>query len=303
MTHDALDSYDPIAQRRYLYAREAAEDGDFAAAAEILEQTIELAPYWAPAWFALGEAREKLGDEKGAADAFRGALRLDPSDAQGAGPRIALFGKTAASALPPAYVSRLFDDYAPRFDAHLTTGLAYRGPELILAALDRLASTRRFNRAFDLGCGTGLMGAALRGRVEKLVGVDLSPKMIEKARVSGRYDALEVGDVVEFLSSAAAPGADLIVAADVLVYLGDLDPLFGGITRVLAPNGLFAFTVEAGEGAEYRLRPTMRFAHSESYLRAAAARAGLVPEVIQAVATRREAGGEVAGWIAVFRLP
>ena len=111
---------------------------------------------------------------------------------------------------------------------------------------------------------------------------------------------MEVGDAEAFLSAFPAQSADLVAAADVLVYLGDLDPIFVAVRRVLAPSGLFAFSVEAGEGADYRLRPTMRFAHSETYLRAAAAKAGLVPLLIQAAATRREAGGEVAGWIAVF---
>jgi predicted TPR repeat methyltransferase len=299
---DALDCDDPIAQRRFAYARSAAKDGDFAAAAEVLEQTLELAPNWAAAWFALGEAREKLGDGKAAAAAFRAALRIDLNDAQGAGPRLALIEKREAASLPPAYVARLFDEYAARFDAHLTGELAYRGPELIVAALDRIAPARRFNHALDLGCGTGLMGAALAGRVEQLAGVDLSAKMIAKADESGLYEALEVGDVVEFLRARAVQRADLIVAADVLAYLGDLDPLFAAAGRALAPAGLFAFSLEAGEHGDYRLGPTMRFTHSERYLREAAARAGLAPLVIEAASTRREAGGDVAGWIAVFCL-
>jgi predicted TPR repeat methyltransferase len=299
---DSLNCDDPIAQRRFAYARSAAKDGDFAAAAEVLEQTMELAPNWAAAWFALGEAREKLGDGQAAAAAFRATLRLDPNDAQGAGPRLALIEKREDALLPPAYVARLFDEYAPRFDAHLTGELAYRGPELIVAALDRVAPSRRFALAFDLGCGTGLMGAKLEGRVDRLVGVDLSAKMIARARETGLYEALEVGDVVEFLRARATHCADLIVAADVLVYLGDLDLLFGGITRALASGGLFAFSVEASEDGDYRLRPTIRFAHSERYVREAAARAGLAPLLIQAAATRREAGGEVDGLISVFRL-
>jgi predicted TPR repeat methyltransferase len=296
-----LDCDDPVAQRRYSYARDAAKDGDYAAAAEVLEQTLELAPKWAAAWFALGDARERLEEAQAAAAAFRAALQLDPDDAQGAGPRLALIEKRQAAALPRAYVARLFDEYAARFDAHLTGELAYRGPELIVAALDRVAPTRRFNRAYDLGCGTGLMGAALGDRVDRLVGVDLSAKMVAKARLSRLYEALEVGDVLEFLDALSTERADLIVAADLLVYLGDLEPLFGGIRRALAPNGLLGFSVEAGEGAGYRLSPKMRFAHSERYLREVAAQTGLTPLAIEPAATRREAGADVAGWIAIFR--
>ena len=297
---DPLDCYDPVAQRRYAYARDAAKDGDHAAAAEVLEQALEWAPEWAAAWFALGEARERLGAAQAAAAAFRATLRLDPVDAQGASARLALIEGRETAALPPAYIARLFDDYAPCFEAHLSSELAYRGPELIVAALDRIAPARQFACAFDIGCGTGLMAMALRDRVDRFFGVDLSAKMVAKALQSGLYEALEVGDAVEFLSKQAQ-SADLIVAADVLVYFGDLDPIFVGARRALTRGGLFAFSVEAGEGEGYQLRPTMRFAHSEPYLRAAAARAGLVPTDIHAAATRREAGGEVAGWIAVFR--
>ena len=121
MAHDPLACGDLIAERRFAYAKAAAEDGDWSAAAEIFEQALERAPHWAAAWFALGEAREKLGDVEGAADAFRSALAADPSDAQGAAARLALIGRGEATrALPQAYVARLFDDYAPRFDAHLT---------------------------------------------------------------------------------------------------------------------------------------------------------------------------------------
>src|SRR5271163_2268740 len=132
---DPLVCGDPIAERRYAYARTAARDGDWAAAAEVLEQALELAPDWAPAWFALGEARERLGDETRAADAFSATLAADPGDAHGARGRLALLGRgSRLHALSPAYVARLFDDYAARFDAHLADGLGYRGPELIVAA-------------------------------------------------------------------------------------------------------------------------------------------------------------------------
>jgi predicted TPR repeat methyltransferase len=150
-------------------------------------------------------------------------------------------------ALSPAYVARLFDDYAARFDAHLAGELGYRGPELIAAALERLDS-RRFSRCIDLGCGTGLAGAALRERVDTLIGVDLSPRMIARARESRLYDSLEVGDAIAFLASQPARGADLVIAADALAYIGDLGPLFSAAGCALAPGGLLAVSVEAMDG-------------------------------------------------------
>ncbi len=270
----------------------------------MLEQALELAPDWAPAWFALGEAREKQGDTAGAAEAFRATLAADGDDIQGAGARLALLGAAPGpDALPPAYVARLFDDYAPRFDAHLRDGLGYLGPEWMAAALDRLQAGRRFSSCLDLGCGTGLAGVALRGRVDRLEGVDLSAGMIAKARETRAYDALSIGDAVAFLANGPAAAFDLIVAADVLVYIGDLAPVFAGAARALAPGGLFVFTVETMEGAGYRLGPAMRFAHSGAYIAATAARAGLGVLEWAGAPIRREAGRLSPGAIGVLARP
>ena len=204
MAQDPLASGDLIAARRFAYARAAAAEGDFSAAAELFEQTLERAPRWAGAWFALGEARQKLGDLDDAAHAFQMSLALDPADAQGAAARLALIGRAdAPGALPEAYVARLFDDYAPRFEAHLVTNLGYRGPALIIDALDAIAPGRRFASAVDLGSGAGLMGEALRDRIDHLTGVDLSPAMIAKARERGIYDRLAVGEAAAMLRTPA----------------------------------------------------------------------------------------------------
>ncbi len=299
---DPLAAGDPIAERRYAYARAAAREGDWAAAIDVLEQTIELAPEWAAAWFALGEAKERLGDFEGARAALRETFRLDPRDLQGAGVRLALLGEGAPpAALPAAYVARLFDDYAPRFDAHLTRELDYRGPELIREGLDRCAPGRRFALGLDLGCGTGLAGAELRARVARLIGVDLSPGMIAEARRTGLYDALEVGEVVAFLEAQPSDCADLVVAADVFVYLGDLAPVFAAVGRVLTADGLCAFSLEAGADDGFRLAASMRFKHSLAHVGEALSGAGLEAIAIDGQSVRREAGREVPGLVGIVR--
>jgi predicted TPR repeat methyltransferase len=300
MTRDLLAAGDLIAERRFAYAKAAGADGDWSAAAELFEQTLERAPNWAPAWFALGEAREKLGELDAAAQAFRQALVVDPADAQGAAARLALIGRLGAPpALSQAYVARLFDDYAWRFDKHLTKNLGYRAPALIADALSAAAPGRRFASALDLGCGTGLMGEALLDRADHLTGVDLSSAMIAKARERNVYDEL-------IIDEAGAPMReqpstfDLIIAADVLVYIGDLAPLFADVGTGLTGDGLFAFSVEACEGDGFKLEPTMRFAHSRAYVEATAREAGLRPLVIQSASTRREANADAPGLIWVF---
>jgi predicted TPR repeat methyltransferase len=301
MPRDPLASSDLLAQRRFAYAKAAAEDGDLRAAAEMLEQALERAPGWAAAWFKLGEARERLGDLDGAADAFRATLATDPADAQGAAARLALLGRgEAPRALPEAYVARLFDQYAPHFDAHLTERLGYRGPALIADALDAAAPGRRFARALDIGCGAGLTGEALRERVDHLTGVDLSPRMIAKASARVLYDSLIVGEATAFLMRNAPTAFDLVVAADLLVYIGDLDPLIAAVAATLTANGRFAFTVETGEGDGFALGPQMRFAHARAYVEATAARARLRPLLIRPACVRREAGADAPGLICVF---
>jgi predicted TPR repeat methyltransferase len=297
---DPLAAGDLIAERRFAYAKAAAEEGDWSAAAELFEQALERAPNWAAAWFALGEAQEKLGDLEAATQAFCETLAADPADAQGALARLARIGGEAPAALPPAYVARLFDGYAWRFDKHLIKNLGYRAPALIAEALGAVAPGRRFASALDLGCGTGLMGAALQGRVGRLGGVDLSAAMIAKARERGFYDRLVVGDAVAMLGREPPGIFDLIVAADALVYIGDLAPLLAAVGTALSADGLFAFSVETTEGDGFKLEPTMRFAHGRSYVEATAREAGLQSLLIQSASTRREAGRDTPGMICVF---
>jgi predicted TPR repeat methyltransferase len=300
VARDPLASSDLIAERRFAYANAAAKEGDLSAAAELFEQALERAPDWAVAWFALGETREKLGDLDAAARAFREALVADPADAQGAMARLALIDRgDAPGALPQAYVARLFDDYAWRFDKHLIKNLGYRAPALIAEALSAVASGRRFASALDLGCGTGLMGEALQDRAAHLTGVDLSAAMVAKARQRDVYDELIIGDAVAPMRER--PSAfDLIVAADMIVYVGDLAPLFAAVARSLASDGLFAFSVETFEGEGFKLQPTMRFAHRRSYVEITAREVGLRPLLVRSASTRREAGVDAPGLICVF---
>jgi predicted TPR repeat methyltransferase len=292
---DPLDCVDLIATRRYAYARSAAKEGDWLAAAEVLEQALERAPDWPPALFSLGEARQKLGDCTGAAEAFGACLAADPLDAQGAAARLALLGfGEAPPTLPKAYVRRLFDDYAPRFERSLTEGLGYRGPALI-----EVAPARRFVRGLDLGCGTGLAGAAIRARVDRLSGVDLSAGMIARARASGLYDELAIADIVEHLRCFET-ALDLIVAADVLIYVGDLSEVFSACGRALASGGLFAFTIETFSGEGFELGETMRYSHARAYIEAMSARAAMRPVAMVDISMRREAGEDVASLVCVL---
>ncbi len=267
-----LSSGDMIADRRFEFARDLQLKGDLVAAADLLLQATELAPNFTSAWFTLGELREQLGQRDAAIAAFRRACAADPEDRHGASLRLMRLGAAAVASMPKAYVQVLFDQYAPRFEASLVGDLGYRGPALLFrAVLSVRAGARKpafFKRAIDLGCGTGLAATAFAREVDRFIGIDLSPRMIERARATGLYAELEVADMVEGLRGKSDASADLILAADAMVYVADLAPVLGEAARVLAPGGLLAFTVETHPADGVRIGEGLRYAHGEAYVRA-----------------------------------
>jgi predicted TPR repeat methyltransferase len=301
-----VSSGDLIADRRYKWALDHAARGDFVAAADILAQTVELAPRFATAWFALGAIRDRLGDRDGAVTAFARARDADPEDYHGARLQLARLGAGAATpAMTQNYVRRLFDQYAARYDAALTEHLHYRGPAILSDAVESVMRDAgrplRFGSMLDLGCGTGLGGAAFRPFVDRLVGVDLSPAMIAQARAKGLYDRLISAELRDFLAGEVADAAKyhLVLAADVFVYVNDLAPIIADIARVLAPDGLMAFTVETHSGDGVKLLPTLRYAYGEAYLRGVLAKSGLAPLRLAEALVRTEKGEPVAGLVIV----
>jgi predicted TPR repeat methyltransferase len=203
--------------------------------------------------------------------------------------------------IPTAGVAKLFDGYAERFDEHLEVKLGYRVPSMIASAIAETKPEQPLH-VLDLGCGTGLCGAALRPLARWLHGVDLSAAMIEKARERGGYDELTCGDMLDVLR--AAPGRqqyDLITAADVLIYTGDLAPILETVADSLRPRGMFAFSVEAGGGDRYHLQATRRYAHSRPYLEHLARIFGFTVERFDVITVRMEAGTPVPGYLVVLR--
>ena len=301
-----VSSGDLVSDRRYKAAVELAGRGDFAAAADVLAQTVEAAPSFATAWFALGAIRDRLGDRDGAVAAFSAASRADPDDYHGARLQLARLGAgETAPAMSEPYLRRLFDQYAGRYDAALTEHLDYRGPALlrdaVQSALHHMGRPLSFSLLLDLGCGTGLAGAVFRPFAVRLVGVDLSAAMIARAESKGDYDRLVVGSLAAFLAEEIAISAryDLVVAADVFVYVSDLAPVLATIARVMAPNGIVAFTVETHSGDGVALLPTLRFAQGERYLRNVIAAAGLNLFTLESAAIRTEKGTPVNGLVLV----
>ncbi|MDX2141818.1 MAG: methyltransferase domain-containing protein [Rhodospirillaceae bacterium] len=293
-----MSSGNPIADRRFEFARRFAARGDHAAAADLVRQALELAPRWAEGHFSLGDALALAGERDGAVAAFRAYLALEPADSMGARARLAQLGEVSATEeLPRAYVERLFDQYAVRFDQSLLEGLKYTGPRQIRDTLMARWPGRRFARCLDLGCGTGLMGAAIRDSVDRLEGADISAGMLAEAKKKNIYDALGQTDVLTALESVAAT-YDLILAADVLVYIGDLLLVIAACARALAPGGVVAFTLQSGESPNYRLGADQRFSHHVTYIESLM-KGAFAAHTITAGAFRREKDVDVPGLLVI----
>ncbi len=296
-----LSSGNLIADRRYDFGRDLQLRGDLAGAADLMAQAAELEPGFASAWFSLGDLREQLGARAAAISAYRKARGADPEDRHGAKLRLMRLGEEDLASMPAGYIRALFDQYAPKFDKTLIEDLDYRGPEILLKAVLAARHAAKlpvhFKRAIDLGCGTGLAAREFSSVADEFVGVDLSPGMIERARTTGFYARLDVTDMLAGLQVEANESADLILAADAVVYVSDLAPLLREAARVLKPLGLLAFTVETHPGDGIVLGPSLRYAHSAEYLRSVIAAAKLVFCTIAPACTRTEAGDPVPGLV------
>jgi predicted TPR repeat methyltransferase len=280
------------------------ELGDTAKAETAFRLGVRLEPASAAAHANLGISLSRQGRREEAAACFREALALDPVHPMAGHLLHALTGAAAPARASDAYVRELFDGFARNFDETLVGALQYRVPELIGAAVAEIA-TRRDAKLdiLDAGCGTGLCGPLLAPHAARLAGVDLSPRMLEAARARGCYDELVEAEITQHLG--ARPAAfDLITAADVLVYFGELGAVFAAASAALRAGGDLVFTVERHEDAPgYRLNQHGRYSHDAGFVREAAAAAGLEVRVIEPITPRIDAGVAVDGYLVVLGKP
>jgi predicted TPR repeat methyltransferase len=280
--------------------------GHWAAACLALVRSLALEPVQAPVWLALGRCRVRLGEIDAALTAFTRATETDPAlepawsarggllretgrfaeaaqafrkaQALGADPQLlgyylaAVDGGEPPPSAPRQYVEGLFDEYAAEFGEHLVGHLRYQAPQTLLAPLIRAAP--RYRQVLDLGCGSGLCGSIVHPFADAIDGVDLSRAMLAQAGRLGVYRDLVHQDIASFLATAVS-GYELVLAADVFIYVGELEAIFTAVRRVLAPGGCFAFSVELPpEGIDTCLLPSLRYAHSEVFVRQLADRTG-----------------------------
>lgn len=311
MNLNQLSSGDLIADRRSEYAHMLAESGDHTDAADLMSQALELVPDWAAGWFRLADYQEKSGRKEAAVAALKKVLELNPDDIFGAGLKLALLGGAETPEQPSSlYVAQLFDDYADRFDKSLVEKLHYTVPEKLAALIAAQAGNQRFAHVIDLGCGTGLFGERIRDKADHLEGFDLSANMLAKAEEKGIYDRLAQADLslppescgLFAKGKASENRANLVSAADVLMYLGNLDSVFVIASKLIADDGLFAFSVEdGGDEGDFVLRESLRYAHSERYIRQLCKRFGLDILDIHKTTIRNDGGKPVFGILFLAR--
>jgi len=249
-----------------------------------LERARELI---ATAWLKAGEADRAL--------AALAELQTPPAEMIAAAKAI-----KAATRSDPGYVRHLFDQFSADYDTRMIDQLGYGAPQILLELAGLVMAGRAQLSVLDLGCGTGLAGLAFKPLAVRLDGLDLSPAMIQKALARQIYDKLEVADLETALSS---PGQayDLILAADTLVYLGDLKKAFEAAHARLNPEGFFLFTVEKAQASSFELGPKRRWRHSEEYLRRLAEQTGFGIAGFVAAIPRREANRPVEGLAVALR--
>jgi predicted TPR repeat methyltransferase len=273
-------------------------------AASALHQALKVEPGYLPAYISLATLLHYLGNYTEAAEVYREWLNHDPGNPMATHLLAAATGKSTPDRANDEYVKQLFDDFAASFDENLTS-LGYRAPELIVERLREVLGSGGGLAILDAGCGTGWCGPLLRPLVSRLVGVDLSKGMVEKARSRGSYDELVVQELSQFMRDH--PNTfDVVASADTLVYFGSLEEPLAAARKCLREGGILVFTVErldpAVSSERYRLETHGRYSHSEPYVRDAVAAAGFGDITLRTETLRRERGADVRGHLVLARV-
>ena len=280
--------------------------GRFGGAAVDYRRALALRPNWADAHDNLGAVLYLLheqGGEEDAATLARLWRRDHPANPLARHIGAAIAGEEADPRAPDDYVRQTFDLFADEFDRKLAE-LDYRAPALLAGLLSADHPAGGLD-VLDAGCGTGLCAKALRPHARRLVGVDLSDGMLQRARARGLYDELHAAELVGFLA-AHRQAFDLVMAADVFCYFGVLDDALAAACAALRPGGRLAFTVEeldAADGRPHRVATHGRYAHAEAYIRTAVAGAGLILRRCDHDRLRFESGEPVTGLVVLSERP
>ena len=234
-------------------------------ARKTFETLTDLAPEHVSALNNLAYTNHLLENYDQARDLYKQVIELDPSR-ESAEYMYGVLSGSMEKSPPREYIRELFDRYSESYDQCLINNLECSLYSTMREIFDKTALVKlTYEHGLDIGCGTGLSGKAFRSVCRRLSGVDLSQKMIAQADNKKIYDDLFCDDIIEFLHTAGE-NFDLLIAADVLPYLGDLTPLFGAAASKSTDDALFCLSCEAAMEPEWILQPSGRYAHHPDYL-------------------------------------
>jgi predicted TPR repeat methyltransferase len=240
--------------------------GKLKEAAEMLEKACLLSPKKAFLHYNLAGIYNLSGEKDQAAKHYEISLEYDPNNGSALHMLNAIRGNKTDSA-PEEYIGNLFDLYASSFEDDLVNNLQYNIPNKLAAFTREIYPDKKFRHALDAGCGTGLCAVAFQNKADQIIGIDLSAEMVKKASEKNLYNQLFTGEVTKTMTSLNSLNSklDLIIAADVFIYLGNLNPFFEASSTLLEKNGLLVFSVENCEES-FQLQQSGRYAHSHPYL-------------------------------------
>ncbi len=270
------------------------------AAEAAFRRTLELDPSSSDTYRALGQVLDASGRRNELPALAEAWLRAQPGDPEALHYQTAWTGRETPQRASDEFVRATFDGFADDFD-RVVQHLDYRAPQLLQAAVQAFwkEPDGRLDM-LDAGCGTGICGPLMRAWAKRLVGVDLSAGMLERARRRQAYDELVEAELTSFMGQHAE-SFDIIVSADTLVYFGDLDPVLSAAREALRGGGFLAFTLEQHNAdnpdAAYVLGSHGRYAHAEDYVRQRLTAAGLEVRSLESGILRREGGHDVPGFI------
>jgi predicted TPR repeat methyltransferase len=306
----ALEYAPDLSEAHYGLGVTLLERSDSRNAAVYFRNAIGFKPDFSQAHNGLGFALLESGNPADALACFQKTISLDPNNGMALHLTASLMGTNPERA-PHQYIEKLFDGFANTFDTQLQQ-LQYETPKNLVAMVAQISAPAigKWN-VLDLGCGTGLVGVEIAAYARQLVGVDLSPKMLEKARARNLYHRLEQADLITVMNNETASTYNLIIAADTLIYLGKLDDVIQEAKRLLCAGGLFAFSVEALKALpdagphhphEYLLQasPSCRYAHSSDYLSRLATDYGFKIHQMKLERIRMSCGKPINGYLVLM---
>jgi len=275
--------------------------GIYTDAIRVLREGYEINPNSVQLAIELGDCLLKLGHTQKAHQIYSSALLTDPTNEELLYSLSSIDGTSPPAKAPLNYVKRLFNNYASTYNDHLQNILQYKVPNYLKEQIFKF-NPQTPNRALDLGCGTGLVGKALLGFYKKIDGVDISVQMLKKCTETRIYNQLYLDDIEYFIKTSNST-YDLIIASDVFIYLGSLDEIFNSISKKLNPFGLFAFSIESSNNADFVLQPTKRYSHSLGYIEKISCTLGFKIIEISHELIRKELPKEVLGFTVLLQKP